>query len=180
MRLPGVPGRDHDRAAADEGFDTVWFPQTNGIDALTALAVVAREVTDIHLGTVAHGYKAWGGYGEFSSSASEGAGEEVEVAEYEVVLGDDGDGVANGCDRCEGFDDNDDADLDGIPDGCDACPEGHNRRDLDGDGIDDLVIAEPRARVSGLPDCGRVLVFRGRRRWPSSMEKLQSSTTWAR
>jgi hypothetical protein len=40
--------------------------------------------------------------------------------------------------------------------------------DLDGDGIDDLVIAEPRARVNGLPDCGRVLVFRGRRRWPSS------------
>ncbi len=39
------------RAAAEAGFDTVWFPQVLGLDALTALAVVAREVPDVHLGT---------------------------------------------------------------------------------------------------------------------------------
>lgn len=39
------------RAAAEAGFDTLWFPQVMGLDALTALAVVAREVPDVHLGT---------------------------------------------------------------------------------------------------------------------------------
>ena len=39
------------RAAAADGFDAVWFPQVMGLDALTALAVVAREVPDVHLGT---------------------------------------------------------------------------------------------------------------------------------
>ena len=35
----------------DEGFDTMWVPQIFGIDAITALAVVAREVPDLKLGT---------------------------------------------------------------------------------------------------------------------------------
>lgn len=35
----------------DEGFDTMWVPQIFGIDALTALAVVAREVPDLQMGT---------------------------------------------------------------------------------------------------------------------------------
>lgn len=39
------------RAAADAGFDTVWFPQVMGLDALTALAVVARELPALHVGT---------------------------------------------------------------------------------------------------------------------------------
>lgn len=39
------------RAAAADGFDAVWFPQVMGLDALTALAVVAREVPGVHLGT---------------------------------------------------------------------------------------------------------------------------------
>lgn len=39
------------RSAAAEGFDTIWFPQTTGLDALTTLAVVAREVPAVHLGT---------------------------------------------------------------------------------------------------------------------------------
>ena len=34
----------------------------------------------------------------------------------------DGDGVPDGCDICEGFDDNVDSDGDGIPDGCDTPP----------------------------------------------------------
>ena len=37
--------------AVDEGFAAVWFPQTASLDALTALAVVAREVPEPHLGT---------------------------------------------------------------------------------------------------------------------------------
>jgi len=37
--------------AVDEGFGAVWFPQTASLDALTALAVVAREVPEPHLGT---------------------------------------------------------------------------------------------------------------------------------
>jgi F420-dependent oxidoreductase-like protein len=37
--------------AVDEGFAAVWFPQTASLDALTALAVVAREVPGPHLGT---------------------------------------------------------------------------------------------------------------------------------
>jgi F420-dependent oxidoreductase-like protein len=39
------------RAAAGAGFDTLWFPQVLGLDALTALAVVAHEIPDVHLGT---------------------------------------------------------------------------------------------------------------------------------
>jgi F420-dependent oxidoreductase-like protein len=39
------------RDAAGAGFDTVWFPQVMGLDALTALAVVALEIPDVHVGT---------------------------------------------------------------------------------------------------------------------------------
>jgi 5,10-methylenetetrahydromethanopterin reductase len=39
------------REAARLGFDAIWYPQTAGLDALTALAVVAREVPELHLGT---------------------------------------------------------------------------------------------------------------------------------
>lgn len=39
------------RAAAEAGFETVWLPQTNGLDAFTVLAVAGREVPDIRLGT---------------------------------------------------------------------------------------------------------------------------------
>lgn len=39
------------RAAADQGFDAIWYPQTTSVDALSALVAVAREVPDIHLGT---------------------------------------------------------------------------------------------------------------------------------
>jgi F420-dependent oxidoreductase-like protein len=38
-------------AAADGGFAGVWIPQTTSVDVLTALAVVAREVPDIPIGT---------------------------------------------------------------------------------------------------------------------------------
>jgi F420-dependent oxidoreductase-like protein len=37
--------------AARLGFDAIWYPQTAGLDALTALAAVAREVPGIRLGT---------------------------------------------------------------------------------------------------------------------------------
>ena len=39
------------RQAEAEGFDTYWAPQIFGHDALTALAVVGREVPRIELGT---------------------------------------------------------------------------------------------------------------------------------
>ena len=39
------------RTAADQGFATYWLPQIFGFDALTALAVVGREVPGIELGT---------------------------------------------------------------------------------------------------------------------------------
>ena len=39
------------RAAATAGFDCCWFPQVMGVDALVALAVVAREVPGVDLGT---------------------------------------------------------------------------------------------------------------------------------
>jgi F420-dependent oxidoreductase-like protein len=39
------------RAAASEGFPSIWFPQTAGLDALTALAVAAVSVPAIRLGT---------------------------------------------------------------------------------------------------------------------------------
>jgi F420-dependent oxidoreductase-like protein len=38
-------------AAKEEGFGAIWFPQTAGLDALTALAVAARAVEGIRLGT---------------------------------------------------------------------------------------------------------------------------------
>jgi F420-dependent oxidoreductase-like protein len=39
------------RRAADEGFASYWMPQIFGLDALTSLAVVGREVPGIELGT---------------------------------------------------------------------------------------------------------------------------------
>lgn len=39
------------RDAADDGFEAVWFPQTTALDTLTVLAVVAREVPAVHLGS---------------------------------------------------------------------------------------------------------------------------------
>ena len=39
------------RDASDQGFASYWLPQIFGVDALTALAVVGREVPDIELGT---------------------------------------------------------------------------------------------------------------------------------
>jgi 5,10-methylenetetrahydromethanopterin reductase len=39
------------RAAASEGFPSIWFPQTAGLDVLTALAVAAVSVPAIRLGT---------------------------------------------------------------------------------------------------------------------------------
>jgi 5,10-methylenetetrahydromethanopterin reductase len=39
------------RTAADQGFATYWLPQIFGFDALTALAVIGREVPGIELGT---------------------------------------------------------------------------------------------------------------------------------
>ena len=52
MHLGSVAGSlEWARAAAADGYDTVWFPQVMGLDALTALAVVAHEVPEVHLGT---------------------------------------------------------------------------------------------------------------------------------
>lgn len=39
------------RTAADQGFASYWLPQIFGVDALTTLAVVGREVPGIDLGT---------------------------------------------------------------------------------------------------------------------------------
>ena len=39
------------RRAAADGFDSFWTAQIFGVDALTALAVIGREVPDIELGT---------------------------------------------------------------------------------------------------------------------------------
>ena len=39
------------REAARARFEGIWLPQTLSVDALTALAVAAREVPRIHLGT---------------------------------------------------------------------------------------------------------------------------------
>jgi len=38
----------------------------------------------------------------------------------------DGDGAPDGCDLCPGFADSDDGDEDGVPDSCDNCPETYN------------------------------------------------------
>src|SRR4051812_42370575 len=35
----------------EDGFSSYWLPQIFGVDALTALAVIGREVPDIELGT---------------------------------------------------------------------------------------------------------------------------------
>jgi F420-dependent oxidoreductase-like protein len=42
---------DRVRAAAADGFESIWFPETPSFDTLTALAVAAREVPRIQLGT---------------------------------------------------------------------------------------------------------------------------------
>jgi F420-dependent oxidoreductase-like protein len=39
------------RRASADGFEMVWLPQTNGLDAFTVLAIAGREVPDIALGT---------------------------------------------------------------------------------------------------------------------------------
>ena len=39
------------RQARDEGFNTLWLPQTLTFDAMTALAVAAAAVPDVNLGT---------------------------------------------------------------------------------------------------------------------------------
>ena len=39
------------REAAADGFEMLWLPQTNGLDAFTVLAIAGREVPDIALGT---------------------------------------------------------------------------------------------------------------------------------
>ena len=44
-------GVEHARHFADAGFASFWMPQIFGIDALTTLAVVGREVPEIELGT---------------------------------------------------------------------------------------------------------------------------------
>ena len=46
----------------------------------------------------------------------------------------DGDGIADSCDACPGFDDNADLDSDGLADACDACPN-DSANDADGDGV---------------------------------------------
>lgn len=43
--------RDDVAAAAQEGFTSYWTPQIFDLDALTALAVISRDVPDIRLGT---------------------------------------------------------------------------------------------------------------------------------
>lgn len=37
--------------------------------------------------------------------------------------------------------------------------------DLDGDGLAELIIGQPNATVRHIPEAGRILVFKGRRRW---------------
>lgn len=44
-------GVEQARSIADAGFSSLWMPQIFGIDALTTLAVIAREVPRIDLGT---------------------------------------------------------------------------------------------------------------------------------
>lgn len=49
---PTITGLQHDiEAAASAGFASYWTPQIFDLDALTALAVVSRDVPDIRLGT---------------------------------------------------------------------------------------------------------------------------------
>ncbi len=56
---------------------------------------------------------------------------------YDDNLDGDGDGVPDGCDICPGYDDAIDSDDDGVPDGCDCCPGGDDALDSDGDGVPD-------------------------------------------
>jgi len=49
----------------------------------------------------------------------------------------DQDGIADGCDTCDGSDDNIDTDQDGIADGCDTCEGSDDSIDVDEDGIVD-------------------------------------------
>jgi len=56
---------------------------------------------------------------------------------YDDNLDEDGDGVPDGCDICPGYDDNLDDDGDGVPDGCDICPGYDDNLDTDGDGVPD-------------------------------------------
>jgi len=56
MDEPGGPQalsqlRDHLRAAADDGFSSVWMPHIFGLDALTALAVAGGGIDGIEIGT---------------------------------------------------------------------------------------------------------------------------------
>lgn len=44
--------------------------------------------------------------------------------------------------------------------------------DIDGDGYADLVVSQPKATVGTTPHAGRVLVFRGRKRWKYERYKL--------
>jgi hypothetical protein len=60
----------------------------------------------------------------------------------------DGDGVADNCDMCPGFDDNLNADGDVWPDDCDNCPNvaHYSQSDTDGDGVGDTCdncVSEP-------------------------------------
>jgi len=66
----------------------------------------------------------------------------------------DNDGVPDGCDRCPGYDDNDDADNDGIPDDCDNCPNTYNpdQEDTDEDGLGDE--CDPDIDDDGILDDG--------------------------
>ncbi|WP_258104208.1 T9SS type A sorting domain-containing protein [Marinoscillum sp. MHG1-6] len=59
------------------------------------------------------------------------------TTDWVVIEDDDGDGVINAEDVCEGFDDNVDTDGDGVPDGCDICSSGDDNADADGDGVPD-------------------------------------------
>jgi F420-dependent oxidoreductase-like protein len=43
--------RERFRRVADNGFSSIWLPQSSGFDALTVLAVVGAEVAGVELGT---------------------------------------------------------------------------------------------------------------------------------
>ena len=49
-------------------------------------------------------------------------------------IDDDGDGIGNDCDVCDGIDDTIDVDADNIPDCIDECPNDADN-DIDGDGV---------------------------------------------
>jgi len=66
----------------------------------------------------------------------------------------DGDGVADVCDACLGFDDGDDDDGDGIPDGCDVCPGSDDLLDADADGVPDACDTCPADKPDDLDGDG--------------------------